>query len=374
MAIACEVHSAHIYDRGGQRLMGALDNLQRVDWSRERDETSTAKVVVGASRSPHCNNLLGLLSAGRHEIAIYRGQIRVWEGPITLLTYKQGEVTIDARDVSHYLNRLNITREYDNSYPNIRTVVKHVERVFTRELVRLENQVPPNNILAHAVFHHHEDDAGTSSHILPYQYNVYENLDNMAARSGLDYTVIGRAIHVWDVHRAVMGQTVVVTEDDFLDNPIISEYGMELVTIAAVTDGKGRAGVVGSPDPFYGRVEMLETAYDEETGEELEGGGEPPSIAELRSQALRLLAGGNPTPTVVRVPDNSGLNPNGVLGVNDLIPGARIPLRAEVPGRTLSQMQVLQTVKFSETADEGETINVVMNPSPNGSIPTDRED
>ena len=49
-----------------------------------------------------CCDILGDLRTGRHEMVIYRGDDRVWEGPITRLAYRPGEVEIDARDVMFY--------------------------------------------------------------------------------------------------------------------------------------------------------------------------------------------------------------------------------------------------------------------------------
>ena len=115
-----------------------------------------------------------------------------------------------------------------------------------------------------------------------------------------------------------------------------------------------------------GLVEILDTAFDETDGEDWNaeaGPQEPPSIAEMASQASRVLSGRNPVPVVVRVPDNSSLNPNGVLSVSDLVPGVFVPLVANLPGRALSQMQKLDRVRFEETG-EGETIQVTLSPAP----------
>lgn len=364
MALTCEVHSAFIYDRGGQQLIGALDGITKVSWARERDEVTTGRVTVGQRPSPDCEKILGLVTCGRHELVIFRGNVRVWEGPITHLEYRGSQVTVTARDVSHYLNRMIMKSEYDNSYPNIGTVVNRAYRIIRTESVRFEAQVPPINIREHVVAHHGEHDAGTSSHTMPYHSSVYEHVDTLAARAGLDYTVIGRAIHLFDVRNPALGQTSVLSEDDFIGDTVITEYGMDLCTVAAMTDGKGNWGESGEADPFYGLVEIVETAYDEETGDDWDevDEPEPPSEAEMRSQAQRMLK--VPPPLVVRVPDNSTLNPNGTLSINELIPGIFIPLQANLPGRRVSQMQKLDVLNVSESAEEGETITVSLATAP----------
>lgn len=365
MALHCEIHTVFLFDRGGLRLLGTLGKTSRVKWERIRDDISQAEVMV-AARDVECDYTLGLASAGRSEMVIFRGDERVWEGPVTHIAYQGNGVTLTARDVGHYVYRTIMQSEYDSSYPNIETCTARINRVLQTEMARMEAQDPPVNLMPYLVVHENEGNSGTSSHTLPWEMTVYEHMDALAARGGLDYTVIGRALHLWDTHYPI-GQTATVTADDFIGEVVITEYGMELATVSAITDGKGRAGVVGEADPYYGLVEILDTAYEESTGEDWNepGGGvqEPPSIADMESQASRILAGRNPTPVVVRVPDNSTLNPQGVLTMADLVPGTFVPLQANLPGRAVSQMQKLDRVSVEETP-EGETIQVVLSPAP----------
>lgn len=366
MALHCKIHSAFLYDRGGERLLGTLGTLSRVRWERIRDDVSEASIYI-AARDVDCDKTLGLAAAGRTELVIFRGEDRVWEGPVTHIAYAGNEVTVTARDVVHYPYRTIMKSEYNNAYPNIGKAIGRVERILDTELARMEAQSPPINVVPHIVAHHDPDSAGTSSHTLQYEMTVFEHMDQLAARGGLDYTAVGRSIHLWDTHLPSMGVTPPVTNTDFLGDVVITEYGMELATVSAITDGKGHYGEVGGADPYYGLVEILDTAYEESTGEDWDeppGQQEPPSEADMRSQAARVLAGRNPTPVVVRVPDNSSLNPHGVLTVADLVPGVHVPLQANLPGRSLSQMQKLDRVTFEELPD-GETIQVVLSPAPN---------
>jgi hypothetical protein len=128
-----------------------------------------------------------------------------------------------------------------------------------------------------------------------------------------------------------------------------------------MTDGKGHAGIAGGVDPYYGEWEILHQAYDEDAK-----GAKPedvPSTAEMTSQAQRAYAQGKVPPLVVRIPDNTRLNPNGVLTIDDLVPGTWIPLSAKLPGRTLSQMQKLDSMTVEETAKGGEIISVTLSPA-----------
>lgn len=371
MALSCSLHTAYIYDRGGLRKIGALSPLGRVRWGRVRDDMSVATAVV-ASPGRDCRGVLALMEAGRHELVIFRGKHRVWEGPITRITYRGNAVEVEAKDVMHYANRTIMRSEYDNRYPNNTTAIARVQRIMTTELARKEALDPPVNVLRHAQYltaSEGERDAGTASHTVPYEMTLFEHIDNYAQRGGLDYTVVGRSILFFDVRKKI-GQTPIVTADDFLGDPVITQYGMELATYVSHTDGKGNQGDAGGVDPYYGEWEVLHQAYDEDAQRE---GDEPPSVAELRSQAQRSLSQSERPPLVVRVPDNTSLNPDGVLRIEDMVPGIYIPLSAELPGRSLSQMQKLDSMTVEEVAGQGENIKVVMSPAPSSRYAEEEE-
>jgi hypothetical protein len=361
MALTCETHTAFLYDRGGQRKLASLDDLQRVKWGRKRDDPSTATAYIG-SAGVECQKALQLAETNRVELVIFRGGVRVWEGPLTRISYYGSSVELEARDVMVYTVRTAMRAEYDNRFPNNGLVLDRVKRIMTAELARKEALDPPINVLAHVQYLYAQapaTDAGTAARTLPMQYSVFEHIDSYAARGGLDYTVVGRSILFFDVHHRI-GQTPMVTGDDFIGDPVITQYGMELATTVIMTDGKGHFGEAGATDEYYGEWEVIHQAYDEETASI---GAEPPSVAELTSQAKRSYLQSSKPPLVVRIPDNTRLNPNGVLTIDMLVPGVWIPLSASLPGRAVSQMQKLDSMTVEETAGKGEEIKVVLSPA-----------
>jgi hypothetical protein len=216
---------------------------------------------------------------------------------------------------------------YNNAHPNVTTVTERMRTMLTNELFRKERLDPPINVLPYLDIRTDSQTARTARNTKPYQMTVWEDIDSMAARAGLDYTVIGRRILGWDVHHSI-GQTATLTEQDFLDEVIVTEYGMELATYSAVTDSEGNWGAVGigqpgseSIDPYYGEWELLNTSYAEDVSDTSTPTTKP-STAELRSQAARNLAGRHPAPVVVRVPDNASLDPRSTaLSISDSVPG-----------------------------------------------------
>lgn len=363
MATGCTNHTAFLYDRGGERQIGQLDPLERVKWGRTRDDISEGNVWI-SSPGEECAQALAMAEAGRVELVIFRGAERVWEGPVTRLTYSGDNVQVTAKDVMYYPVRTIMRNEYDNRHPNTSTVLARVKRVMEGELARKEALDPPINVLEHIQYISATApgvaDARTASRTLKYETTVFNHVDNYAARGGLDYTVVGRSIQFFDVHERI-GQTAQVTRDDFIGEPVITQYGAELATYVAMTDGKGNWGDYGGVDDYYGEWEVLHQAYDETAPQA--NPEDVPTVAEMRSQAQRAWLQGHIPPLVVRVPDNTRLNPEGVLQISDLVPGTWIPLRAELPGRTVSQMQKLDKMTVEEKASGGEEIKVVLSPA-----------
>ena len=345
-----------IYDRGGMTRLGVIDPLSSVQWSRVRDDISFGNITT-TQPTMQCLQLLEQVEPNRHELVIYRGNERVWEGPITLVVYRRDSVDIEARDVMHYAYRTVMRASYNNNYPNIVTTTQRAVNVLNGELARKEALVPPINVLPHLLALHEPDDSKTSRGTAPSQSTVFEDIDSMAAKAGLDYTVVGRSIVLFNTDTP-LGRTAQVTEDDFIGEVRVTAYGMEHATKAWVNDGMGNIGIAGvDVDPYYGEWEILDSAYDEEKGTDA------PTVAELFSQAQRNLVGRNPVPLTVKVPDGSRLNPNGTLTIADLVPGVRIPLRATLTARVVNQEQKLTLVKVTEGPD-GEVIEVSMTQAP----------
>lgn len=356
MSLDCiQRHSVAVYDRGAQKQIAELIDVAEVRWGRVRDDISEANIkLIGASCAQQ-NDVLEVLRSGRHELVLYRGDDRVWEGPITRLTARRDLFEIHARDVMHYASRTVMRGAYNNAYPNVDYVIDRAALIMNTEMARKEALSPAINVLPHLALHQTATDAKTSASTKAYEATVWEHIDSLAARGSMDYTAIGRSVHFWDTH-AKLGQTRTVTQNDFLGDIIVTEYGMELATHSYVTDGQGNYGAAGTNHEYYGEIEMLHTAYDEASGDA------PPTSAEMASQAQRNLSGRMPAPIQVRIPDNSGLNPNGIISVHDLVPGVWMPLRAEVPGFRLEQMQKIENVDFLETPS-GESITLSLFPA-----------
>jgi hypothetical protein len=372
MAIDCVTgHRAFIYDRGGKTRLSEITSLSNVKWQRIRDDISTATLELNGQACQEQAERLGQIEPGRHELVIFRGQERVWEGPVNHLAYSSEALALEAHDVMYYAQRTTMHAAYDNRVTSSGTppvitdrrtyVTTRAKNILVAELARKEALPPAINVVPFIVDHAVAGNARTAAYTYPFQYQVWEHIDSLAADNGIDYTVVGRAIHLWDTDDN-LGVTPTVTEADFLGGIVVSVYGAQLATRAIVTNGDGTYGYAGGTDPYYGEWEILATTDTEEKADD-------PNLSQdqLNSQALRNLTGRNPTPVLVRIPDNSTLNPTGVLSIADLVPGVHIPLRAKTLIRDLQQMQKLDQVTVEETA-AGETIQITLTPAANTAV------
>lgn len=369
-----ESHRCFIFDRGGMRRIYEIPDISMSRFRRRRDDIGDATVFM-TPKSRECINMLRDLAVGRHEMVIFRGRKRAWEGPLTRVNMTGDRVEINALDICHYLNRTIMRASYDNRYSakksKVGPITRRAQVILNNELARKEAIAPGVNILRYLDVRTEADTTKTSRLTLAYQSTVWEELDYMAAKLGLDYTAYGRRLIINDVYY-VLGRTPKLSDKDFGDPLNVTIYGMELCTRSAVTDGEGHWAAVGGTDPFYGEVELLHNNY----AESIEPVSVTPTAAEIAeltkamaSQAQRNLAGRYPVPTIVRASENSLLDPRAPVTFDMLIPGIRVPVMSTRTMIPLVQEQKLDAVT-SEATESGEQVTVTLSPSP-GTSPWD---
>ncbi len=358
-------YAVHVYRRGGLIKVGELDSISRLDWERVRDDISTAKVII-SGWGLDCGNLLRRLQTWAYEIVIFRqtafGTDRVWEGPITLLTYERDAVTIQAKDVMAYPYR-RIVKQNMHDFATGDSVTSRAARV-------LQNVLGPDdpNVLAHMVVMARDDDAQQRRSLMAFSRSGFEEIDDMAANAGLDYTVVGRSIMVWGTKHRI--GTLPEFRDEHLGNsPIVSEYGMSMANFYAVSDGNGVYGAanrldVSGNDETYGLIEMLASSWSTDSSEDVgtyTQAGLEAAVKAFEESAEKGIAVRYPPPVVVRVPDNTSLNPNVAVSIQHLVPGVAIPLRSTATLRPVTGTQKLDAIKVV-VDDKSEQISITMSP------------
>lgn len=191
----------------------------------------------------------------------------------------------------------------------------------------------------------------------------------MAANSGLDYGAYGRAILLWGTKRRI-GTLPEFKNENFGSPPIVSVYGMSTANVYVVSDGNGIYGQATRLDEFgkdetYGLVEMLSSSWASDSEPE-EGTYTQAGLDKVRASfaesAERSIASRYPPPVVVRVPDNTTLNPDTVVSIQQLLPGVVIPLRSTGTLRTVVANQKLDAVKVVQNRGASEVISITMSP------------
>lgn len=390
MPLYCQTHTVAVYDRGGRRIVGNLESLTRVHYTRLRDDISEALIQI-TQPSRGCYQLINDISCNRHELVIFRGGERVWEGPITRIARHRDMVEIDAKDIVHYLYRTACHETHDNAAywvpdekdtaatftDNTGLVVDRVHEVLTTELARKEALNPPVNILPHLTRVRAANPANErecNRKTLPYTLSVYDDMEALATYGGLDYVAVGRRLIISD-NRVPIGQTPTISENDIMSEVVVTSYGMESFTRAFVSgdvdqNGNIMAGIYpplgGTGDltadeiaaiDYYGEWENVEQMFDEDSTES-------PTQNSLDNAAELNMSGRLPVPTLVRIPENSRLNPNGVLSLEDLVPGVLVPVRANLNSIVITQYQKLDSVTVEETGEDGESISITLGAVP----------
>lgn len=350
-------HEAWIFDQGGKTPLFQIQAPSEIKYSRVRDDTSTASVKVSPADRDRQRENLASIEPGRHELHVFRKRTNqlAWCGPVNLPENAFGKFECSANDVSFYWDRTAMEQAYDNSSTKTDYVVNRIEKIMRTELARKE---PRWNLLEHLHFYLQSGDAKTTANTKRYAMSVFDHIDGLAARSGVDYTVVGREQYFWDTSRAAMGQGPMISRADFTAEPSIKKYGTELATRTIATDGDGGFGIAGGTDPFYGEWDLIVQEYDAETD------SKKPTAAELASQAKLSQSGRNPTPVNLTVPDNTSVDPSSPLYDLDLlVPGIYLPLRLEAAkGEPMIRMQKLQSMTVTDNA-EGENIAVSLYPA-----------
>lgn len=371
----CQIHTAMIYDRGGTRRLGQLRDISQIQWSRDRDGVSEASLIIEGAACRRQQTLLSSIASKRHELVIFRGDDRVWEGPIYRIGDEGDRFTLLAKDVLAYLFGTMLSKVWDNSYNSTSGITPYstrLESIINYELVTSrtgqavgggvadipgwETLDPPINVLPHLQVHHFPNEAETSAKTQAFEMTVGMHLASAARWGGIDYTAVGRSIHIWDTSRYI-GKIRTLTERDFFGNIVVTEYGADHTQAAYVLGQDGARGEAVNPQylDFYGPWCTSFTSYNEE-------GSEAPTVGALNSQASRNTAGRSPAPVEVRIPDNSSIRLGDTLRISDLVPGVQVPLLATLNARARNQLQKLDHVTVVETA-EGEEVKITLTPA-----------
>lgn len=371
-------HTAAIYDRGAKTRIGPLRDLSSVDWNRIRSGVSDSEILITGKACDVQAETIRKIQPRRHELVIFRGEERVWEGPIIQVSTRSTSARIIAKDVGEYLYGTALSKAWPSAAGGgTSNMLTRIDQMIRHELTAAYNMIvktggaaqnitvarweqldPPVNLLPFLEVR--TGSVITTSNTEPFEMTLGDHLANLL-ESGVDMTAIGRKLLFWDSAVAI-GRTKQLTESDFYGDPEVIVSGADYLAINHVSPqqafgGTPTVGNAGKVDDYYGAWTGIHTADNEDGGTE-----EAPNQDAMNSQAQRGLVGKFPVPIELRMPGGAGLRLSNDLGIQNLVPGVEMPLLAQVNLHKLSQMQVLDKVKVTETA-AGETIGITLVPS-----------
>lgn len=362
-----ERHSVLIFDRGGKRRISQPVDLAEIQWERAMDRKTQASLLITGQACREQSRILEQIEPRRHELAIFRGRERVWEGPITQTKSTSSYFKLDASDIIEYLDHTALSKKWPNAdgggpplmTARLKQIIEYeLSTNYTvatgagnRLITRWENIGKPANIKPYLDIR-----AGTTltrAVTEAFEMTVGEHLYNLGRSVGVNYTTVGRSLVIWD---GSIGRTRTVTEKDFSGDFEVISAGSEFFNVAHViateTDATTPPSVGHATNDmsFYGPWETTISTSSED----------PSSSAtpqELNTQARRAISGLYPVPLQLIAAQGASLILSPGLTMSELVAGVELPVRAKQNIRPVSQLQRLDEMTVRETA-QGETITV----------------
>jgi hypothetical protein len=339
-------NTAFVYDRRGERRLFQLQ-VGSIEWGRSLCEISRASVTIPAAR---CTPALDAIAPWGHSLVVYRGNRRVWEGPITRRGDTRDGLTLAAADVLGWLERRPIRSARRAGSTSVRAEIQG--------LIGQGFGTDDPNVIAHVQTPYAAEmgpGPTTARDVAPFTGYYADELANLVAAGGR-YTVLGRSILIWHEDGNLGVLPTLVPERHLVADVEVVQDGYELATeVVARNDNGGYAINAGADgdrvDPFYGHVGQLVPV----TG--------PQQAVTLRRVAASAYARANPNPITIDVPGDAAVRADAPFPVEALVPGMAWPVTTTTAtGRTVTGDFILSSVKVTETGGAPEQVAVTLAP------------
>lgn len=344
--LGCGENRLVIFDRCATRQVCDLtDNLSSLTYGRVMDDTSGSVGVIslaGQGDANCCSCIRDMRTWINSGVIVRDGEVVWGPGPVTNILTLSETATITIRDISAWLD----VRVIHGAYSFVATPVLEIARQIIVDAMSPDDPCgvvdnlkiiqPPvgTEILIDKVYEAEKQYAGDA-------------LRDLAA-SAIDFTVVGRSIIL--SQNLEFGPFGLLTDDDFLTELEIEERGVEAGTRWIVNGEEAVSGSAGGVDPFYGLIEQIADADDNIT-----------DSIEATASAINRVAGSNPAPLYINIPDGAQLSPEAPTSMGELIPGSLYNVYINDMCRTVSQSSRLTAMSVSTKSGE-EQIGVTLSP------------
>lgn len=307
----CEAqYTARVVDRGGATVADCTD-LVSVKWERVLNDTSTATVRIVPDGD--CCQQLGNVRVWRHSLLIFRNGLYVWGGPIIAPEWRDGEIELQAADISAWLAR---------RVPHQDLVFPDTTYTGTIAEALIDDGFDPDDP-GHTV----TQMSGTKTfQARTYQQNVGQTFDHLQdlAETGIDFTVYGSTFYVLpDSFSQSIGS---LTDEDMPQGLSVAEDGTTLTTRWVVAGGQNHdvIGSAGGPDAYYGLLER----YSEQTT--------ITTVTAANAAAASKLSATDVAPVFIDTREVT-ISPEAPIDVASLVPGWSLDISTTATCRDITQ-------------------------------------
>lgn len=290
------------YQIGGVDASVDSGKITRIEWGREIDQISRAKVVhVLKDAGADCCNDLSKIEPIRDKVAIIKDGVGVWEGWILRVHYFRDRVEVEAEGAMMWLRR----RVPEEEYALRADLADHFQNLW--DLCMLGSDVnvnivtfPTGVIESRAV-----DERGS--------YRTGWSIFGEMRETGLDAVEIGSAIYAGDL--TSISPQIELTLDDFRGDVALTKDG-NLYANQALVDGARGVTARFPPERPYPGTPPYPRVVDVLLDEQLQ------DVTSARAAAKARIDYSPIVPRIVRAANDVALSPNSAIRPENLLPGA----------------------------------------------------
>lgn len=298
-------YGLRIHYRGGAQLYAELPRPTALTFGRRLDDVSTADITLAKPALDRaCCGALARVDAFAHELTIYRDGTLVWQGPIVQVVEAQATITISARDVVAYLDKRANWTTWDFTGSRAQDVARVANYIVRDALTPDDPGIVPWLVTR---------DAGVLAEAKADERETVLIGDELRelARTGLDFTTVGRKLLLFGELRPIAGRVAVLTAQHVLGDIEIIRPGLDYANRVVVDTG-GPTGIAGQPDDTYGLLHRVVEASDVQ------------DAVTAGQMATAVWRSTRPPWTVIRLPQDAALSSAAPISFHELVCGARV--------------------------------------------------